>query len=118
MIICLLFYYFQLAYFEECKTSYESQLNNLKGENEALRQQLKFQEERLVEYEKSLTPEQVTTLLNDVKTLEENLAKAEENKNYYKEQWAVVQEDLQELKTKYRQLLEVQIKSSKEEKIK
>ena len=74
------------------------------------------QSEELETYQKgSLTQDQTANLLQELKTLEEKLQNAQENKSFFKEQWAKAVREIHRMRMEYQQTMQVQIKNSKEE---
>ncbi|KOX70862.1 hypothetical protein WN51_03289 [Melipona quadrifasciata] len=101
---------------EKRKTALETQNEQLNAENERLQLLVSKQSEELETYQKgSLTQDQTANLLQELKTLEEKLQNAQENKSFFKEQWAKAVREIHRMRMEYQQAMQVQIKNSKEE---
>ncbi|XP_076620130.1 rha isoform X2 [Colletes latitarsis] len=101
---------------EKRKTALETQVEQLSTENERLQLFVTKQSEELEIYQKgSLTQDQTTNLLQELKVLEKKLQNALESKSFFKEQWAKAVREIHRMKTEYQQAIKVQIKNSKEE---
>ncbi|XP_076176047.1 rha isoform X3 [Ptiloglossa arizonensis] len=101
---------------EKKKTTLETQVEQLSTENERLQLFVAKQTEELETYQKgSLTQDQTANLLQELKTLEEKLQNAHENKSFFKEQWAKAVREIHRMKMEHQQAIQVQIKNSKEE---
>ncbi|KAK9294090.1 hypothetical protein QLX08_011181 [Tetragonisca angustula] len=101
---------------EKRKTALETQSEQLNAENERLQLLVSKQSEELETYQKgSLTQDQTANLLQELKTLEEKLQNAQENKSFFKEQWAKAVREIHRMRMEYQQTMQVQIKNSKEE---
>ncbi|KAF3429867.1 hypothetical protein E2986_10034 [Frieseomelitta varia] len=101
---------------EKRKTALETQSEKLNAENERLQLLVSKQSEELETYQKgSLTQDQTANLLQELKTLEEKLQNAQENKSFFKEQWAKAVREIHRMRIEYQQAMQVQIKNSKEE---
>lgn len=85
-------------------------------ENERLRLLVTKQAEKIEAFEKgSLTQDQTANLLQELKTLEEKLHNAQQNKSFFKEQWAKAVREIHRMKMENQQAIQVQIKTSKEQ---
>lgn len=74
------------------------------------------QTERLTNFNKaSLTEDQTTSVLQQLKSLEEKLDNAKKSKAFFKEQWGNAVKEIHRIKTENQRALEVQIKSNREE---
>ncbi|XP_006569065.1 centrosomal protein of 120 kDa isoform X2 [Apis mellifera] len=101
---------------EKRKTALEVQEEQLSIENERLQSLVAKQSEELENYQKgSLTQDQTANLLQELKTLEEKLQNAQENKSFFKEQWAKAVREIHRIKMEHQQAIQIQIKNSKEE---
>ncbi|PBC34330.1 Centrosomal protein of [Apis cerana cerana] len=101
---------------EKRKTTLEVQEEQLSIENERLQSLVAKQSEELENYQKgSLTQDQTANLLQELKTLEEKLQNAQENKSFFKEQWAKAVREIHRIKMEHQQAIQIQIKNSKEE---
>lgn len=106
----------QITKLEENKAALEAQLKVVMRENENLKLLMNKQIEELQMYQKgSLTQDQTTSLLQEVKLLEEKLENARKGKLFFKEQWAKAVREIHRMKVDYQQAMQVQIKNSKEE---
>lgn len=93
----------------------ETQNEQLNAENERLQLLVSKQSEELETHQKaSLTLDQTANLLQELKTLEEKLQNAQENKSFFKEQWAKAVREIHRMRMEYQQTMQVQIKNSKE----
>ncbi|XP_032673592.1 centrosomal protein of 120 kDa-like isoform X2 [Odontomachus brunneus] len=98
---------------EEKKTALEAQVEILMYENENLKSSISKQTNELQTYqEKSLTQNQTTSLLQEIKILKEKLDNTQKGKSYFKEEWGKAVREIQRMKIDHHQ---VQIKNSKEE---
>ncbi|XP_076394230.1 rha isoform X2 [Megachile rotundata] len=101
---------------EKKKTTLEAQIDQLSNENERLQLTVMKQSEELESYQKgSLTQDQTTNLLLELKILEEKLQNAQENKSFFKEQWAKAVREMHCMRREFQEARQVQIKSSKEQ---
>lgn len=106
----------QINILEKRKTALEVQEEQLSIENERLQSLVTKQSEELENYQKgSLTQDQTANLLQELKTLEEKLQNAQENKSFFKEQWAKAVREIHRIKMEHQQAIQIQIKNSKEE---
>ncbi|CAK9825973.1 Centrosomal protein of 120 kDa [Anthophora retusa] len=106
----------KISALEKRKISLEAQVEQLSSENERLQLLVTKQSEEIEAYQKgSLTQDQTANLLQELKTLEEKLQNAQENKSFFKEQWRNAVREMHRIKTEHQQAIQVQIKNSKEE---
>ncbi|KOC59380.1 Centrosomal protein of 120 kDa [Habropoda laboriosa] len=106
----------KISALEKRKISLEAQVEQLSTENERLQLLVTKQSEEIETYQKgSLTQDQTANLLQELKTLEEKLQNAQENKSFFKEQWRNAVREIHRMKMEHQQAVQVQIKNSKEE---
>lgn len=101
---------------EEQNRSLISQIELLNEKNYELEKIRRDQTEKLEAHKKaSLTEDQTTSVLQQLKNLEEKLDKAKKSKDFFKEQWSKAVREIHMLKIENQQAIECQIKSSKTE---
>ncbi|KAL0117303.1 hypothetical protein PUN28_010273 [Cardiocondyla obscurior] len=101
---------------EEKKVALEAQVEILSYENENLKLSISKQMDELEMYQKGfLTQDQTTSLLQDVKILEEKLDNAQKGKEFFREHWIKAIRELHRINLDYQQAMEVQIKNSRKE---
>lgn len=91
-------------------------LSKTQRDNEYLRKLVEDQRNKLHLLEKtSLTKEQTSNLLQELKELEKGFEEAQNAKKYFKEQWKNACEEIHEIKTEEYRNLQVNLKKSREE---
>ncbi|CAH1997257.1 unnamed protein product [Acanthoscelides obtectus] len=91
-------------------------LSRSERDNELLKQMADDLRENLANMEKtSLTKKQTTNLLEELKTLEQKFEETQSAKSYFKDQWKKACDEIHDLKTEDIQIMQIQIKQSKEE---
>lgn len=88
-------------------------LTEQKGELEKIKADQAEQLE--IQNKVSLTKDQTTSVLQQLKNLEEQLDKAQKSKSFFKEQWSKAVKEIHKIKMENQQALECQIKCDKEE---
>ncbi|XP_012273788.1 centrosomal protein of 120 kDa [Orussus abietinus] len=92
------------------------QIEPLRLENDCLQQTIEKQAKELEMLRKeTLTQDQTTSLLQELKVLDEKLNTAQKSKLYFKEQWGKAVREIHRVNMEHQQAMEIQIRSSKEE---
>lgn len=101
---------------EEQNRNLVSQIESLNVKNGELEKIRIEQADRLETYKKaSLTEGQTTSVLQQLKNVEEKLDNAQKSKSFFKEQWSKAVKEIHRIKMENQEAIEFQIKSSKEE---
>lgn len=91
-------------------------LSKTQRDNEILKEIIDKQRDKLTRIEKSaLTKSQTTSLLRDLKVLEEKFEEVQNAKSYFKDQWKMAVEEIHELRTEDIKNVQLQIQKSKEQ---
>ncbi|XP_008207344.1 centrosomal protein of 120 kDa [Nasonia vitripennis] len=106
----------KLMSLEEQNRSLLSQIELLNEKNYELEKIRRDQNEKIEAHKKaSLTEDQTTSVLQQLKNLEEKLDKAQRSKAFFKEQWSKAVKEIHMLKMENQQAVECQIRNSKTE---
>ncbi|XP_066597046.1 protein Daple-like isoform X2 [Prorops nasuta] len=106
----------KISTLEDKNTMLEAKIEPLLTENDELKRTIMKQNEKLVLLEKDLLDQDETSSLHqELKLLKEKLHSTQNSKIFFKEQWAKAVREIHRITTEYQQVMEFQIKSSKEE---
>lgn len=91
-------------------------LSKIQRDNEALRGIINKQREKIYKMEKSaLTKCQTTSLLKELKVLDQKFEEVQKAKSYFKDQWRQAVEEIHQLRTEEIKNMQLQLKRSRKE---
>lgn len=95
---------------------YDAEVEDLKKENDHLKSMVDMHKEEINRIKTiSLTNEQTTSLIQEVRALQEKCEDAQKSKVYFKEQWTKAVKEIHDLKIEKHKLIQNQIEAHKEE---